>query len=158
MDIMLAGGAQVVLQKMSEQDIEKIFKQPFTMVASDAGVLEINSNSVPHPRGFGNNARALAVYTRTKKYATLEETIRKMSSLPAQTFGLWERGVLRPGMAADVVVFDEQTVTDHATFQQPKQYATGFDYVIVNGQVVIEKGQHTGAKSGRILRGRGFRP
>jgi N-acyl-D-amino-acid deacylase len=156
-DILQAGGAQVVLQKMSEQDVEKIFKQPFTMVASDAGVLEVNSNSMPHPRGFGNNARALAVYTREKKYVNLEEAIRKMTSLPAQTFKLWERGLLRPGMAADVVVFDDKMVQDHATFQQPKQYATGFDYVIVNGQVVIEKAQHTGAKAGKILRGVGAR-
>ena len=78
-----------------------------------------------------------------------------MTSLPAQTFKLWERGLLRPGMAADVVVFDDQTVQDRATFEQPKQYANGFDYVIVNGQVVIEKAQHTGAKAGKILRGPG---
>lgn len=157
-DIQLAGGAQVVLQKMSEQDIEKIFKQPFTMIASDASVQDINSASIPHPRGFGNNARVLAVYVREKQYVSLEEAIRKMASLPAQTFHLWERGVLRPGLAADVVVFDEKSVKDNATFQQPKQYATGFAYVIVNGQVVIEQGQHTGAKSGQVLRGSGFKP
>jgi N-acyl-D-amino-acid deacylase len=75
-----------------------------------------------------------------------------MSSLPAQTFRLWDRGLLRPGMAADVVIFDEKTVADRATFEQPKQYATGIDYVIVNGRVVIEKGSHNGAKPGRILR------
>jgi N-acyl-D-amino-acid deacylase len=154
-DMQIAGGAQVVLRKMSEADVERIFKQPFTMIASDAGVLEINSNSVPHPRGFGNNARALAVYTREKKLISLEETIRKMTSLPAQTFKLWDRGLLRPGMAADVVIFDEQAVRDHATFEQPKQYASGFEYVIVNGQVVLEKAQHTGAKAGKILRGPG---
>lgn len=154
-DIQLAGGAQVVLQKMSEQDIEKIFKQPFTMIASDAGVLDINSNSIPHPRGFGNNARVLAMYVRDKQYVSLEEAIRKMASLPAQTFHLWDRGVLRPGMAADVVIFDEKTVQDHATFQQPKQFATGFEYVIVNGQVVLEQGRHTAAKAGKILRGAG---
>ncbi|MBI1766106.1 MAG: D-aminoacylase [Acidobacteria bacterium] len=154
-DLQLAGGAQVVLQKMSEQDIEKIFKQPFTMIASDAGVQDINSNSIPHPRGFGNNARVLAVYVRDKQYVSLEEAIRKMASLPAQTFHLWDRGVLRPGLAADVVIFDEKSVKDNATFQQPKQFATGFEYVIVNGQVVIEQGRHTGAKAGKILRGAG---
>jgi N-acyl-D-amino-acid deacylase len=78
-----------------------------------------------------------------------------MSSLPAQTFGLWERGILRPGLMADVAIFDEQTVADRATFEQPKQYATGFDYVLVNGQVVIDNGKHTGAKPGQILRGHG---
>ncbi len=154
-EILQAGGAQMVLRKMSEEDVERIFRQPFTMVASDAGVQDVNSASIPHPRGFGNNARTLAVYTREKKFVSLEEAIRKMTSLPAQTFKLWDRGLLRPGMAADVLVLDEKTVQDHATFQQPKQYATGFDYVIVNGQAVIEKAQHTGAKSGKILRGAG---
>lgn len=155
MEILQAGGAQVVLHKMSEADVERIFKDPFTMVASDAGVLDINSNSIPHPRGFGNNARVLGVYVREKKLVGLEEAIRKMSSLPAQTFKLFDRGVLRPGLAADIVVFDEKTVVDRATFQQPKQYAVGIEYVLVNGQVVIEKGNHTGARSGQMLRGRG---
>src|SRR5262249_22610337 len=119
------------------------------------GVIDANSPSIPHPRGFGNNARVLAVYTREKKFVSLEEAIRKMTSLPAQTFKLWDRGLLRPGLAADVVIFDDQSVQDRATFEQPKQYATGFDYVIVNGQIVIEKARHTGAKAGRILRGSG---
>jgi N-acyl-D-amino-acid deacylase len=140
---------------MSDQDVERIFKQPFTMVASDAGVLDPEGSSVPHPRGFGNNARVLGVYVREKRLVGLEEAIRKMSSLPAQTFNLWDRGLLRPGMAADVVIFDEKTVADRATFEQPKQYAAGIDYVIVNGQVVIEKGSHSGAKSGKVLRARG---
>ncbi len=154
-DILLAGGAQMVLQKMSDQDVERIFKQPFTMVASDAGVLDIASASIPHPRGFGNNARVLGVYVREKRLVGLEEAIRKMSSLPALTFNLWDRGLLRPGMAADIVIFDEKTVADRATFEQPKQYAAGIDYVIVNGQPVIEKGSHNGAKPGTILRARG---
>lgn len=154
-DILLAGGAQMVLHKMSDGDVERIFKQPFTMVASDAGVIDPASASIPHPRGFGNNARVLGVYVREKKLVGLEEAIRKMTSLPAQTFNLWDRGLLRPGMAADIVIFDEKTVADRATFEQPKQYAVGVDYVIVNGQVVIEKGSHNGAKPGRALRGRG---
>ncbi|HZS07879.1 MAG TPA: D-aminoacylase [Blastocatellia bacterium] len=154
-EILLAGGAQMVLHKMSDTDVERIFRQPFTMVASDAGVIDAASESIPHPRGFGNNARVLGVYVREKKLVGLEEAVRKMTSLPAGVFRLWDRGLLRPGMAADVVIFDEQTVSDRATFEQPKQYATGIDYVLVNGQVVIEKGKHTGARSGRILRRRG---
>jgi N-acyl-D-amino-acid deacylase len=154
-DLLLAGGAQMVLRKMSDQDVERIFKQPFTMVASDAGVIDVESASVPHPRGFGNNARVLGVYVREKRLVGLEEAVRKMSSLPAQTFKLWDRGLLRPGMAADVVIFDDKSVADRATFEQPKQYAAGIDYVIVNGQVVIEKGSHNGAKPGRILRALG---
>ncbi len=154
-EMLLAGGAQLVLHKMSDQDVERIFKQPFTMIASDAGVIDARSASIPHPRGFGNNARVLGVYVREKRLIGLEEAIRKMSSLPAQTFNLHDRGLLRPGMAADIVIFDEKTVADRATFEQPKQYAAGIDYVIVNGQVVIEKGSHNGAKPGRILRARG---
>lgn len=157
-DILLAGGAQMVLHKMSDADVERIFRQPFTMVASDAGVIDAASASIPHPRGFGNNARVLGVYVREKKLVGLEEAIRKMTSLPAQTFNLWDRGLLRPGMAADIVIFNEQTVGDRATFEQPKQYAAGFDYVLVNGQPVIEKGAHTHTRSGRMLRGRGFTP
>ncbi|MGH9802416.1 MAG: N-acyl-D-amino-acid deacylase family protein, partial [Blastocatellia bacterium] len=154
-EMQLTGGAQMVLHKMSEADVERIFRQPFTMVASDSGVHNPDSASIPHPRGYGNNARVLGVYVREKKLVGLEEAVRKMTSLPAGTFRLWDRGLLRPGMAADVVIFDEKTVADRATFQQPKQYPTGIQTVIVNGQIVIEKGAHTGAKPGQILRGRG---
>ncbi len=155
-DILQRGGAQVVVHKMSEEDVERIFQQPFTMVAADGGVIDINSDASPHPRSFGNNARVLRLYAREKRLVSLEEAVRKMTSLPAQTFGLWDRGLLRPGFAADIVIFDEETISDRATFQRPKQYAEGIDYVLVSGQVVIDKGQHTGARPGRILRGRGF--
>jgi N-acyl-D-amino-acid deacylase len=154
-DILLAGGAQMVLRKMSDQDVDRIFKQPFTMIASDAGVIDPASPSVPHPRGFGNNARVLGLYVRERRLVGLEEAIRKMSSLPAQTFNLRDRGLLRPGMAADIVIFDEKKVVDRATFERPKQYAAGMEWVIVNGQAVIEKGTYTGARPGRALRGRG---
>jgi N-acyl-D-amino-acid deacylase len=153
-DILQAGGAQMVLHKMSEADVERIFKQSFTMVASDAGVIDVKSASIPHPRGFGNNARVLGLYVREKRLVRLEEAIRKMTSLPAQTFNLWDRGLLRPGMAADIVIFDEKTVIDRATFQEPKQHPVGIDYVVVNGKIVIEKGNHNGTKSGSVLRGR----
>ncbi|MBL8207698.1 MAG: D-aminoacylase [Blastocatellia bacterium] len=153
-EILKTGGASMVLQKMSEADVERIFRQPFTMVASDAGVIDVASDSIPHPRGFGNNARVLAEYVRKRNVVSLAEAIRKMTSLPAQTFKLWDRGLLRPGMAADVVIFDEKVVADLANFQQPKQYATGFGYVLVNGQVIIENGKHTGARAGQILRGK----
>ena len=153
-EILLAGGAQMVLHKMSDEDVERIFSQPFTMVASDAGVNDVSGESIPHPRGFGNNARVLGLYVREKKLLGLEEAIRRMTSLPAQTFHLWERGLLRPGMAADMVIFDEKAIADRATFEQPKQYPAGIDYVLVNGQIEIDKGKHTGARAGRILRGR----
>lgn len=153
-EMLLAGGAQMVLHKMSDEDVERIFRQPFTMIASDAGVIDVNSPSIPHPRGFGNNVRALGVYVRDKKLVSLEEAIRKMTSLPAQTFRLWGRGLLRPGMAADIVIFDEKTVSDPATFQQPRQFGMGIEYVIVNGQAAIERGRHSGARPGQILRSR----
>lgn len=154
-EILLAGGAQMVLHKMSEEDVERIIQQPFTMVASDSGVLEITGESLPHPRGFGNNARVLGVYVREKKLLSIEEAVRKMASLPAQTFGFWDRGLLRPGMAADIVIFDEKTVKDQATFEQPKQFPVGIEYVVVNGQIAIEKQKHSGVRTGQILRGGG---
>ncbi|MBL8189084.1 MAG: amidohydrolase family protein, partial [Acidobacteria bacterium] len=154
-EIQLAGGAQMVLHSMSDADVDRIFRQSFTMIASDSGVHNPDSPSIPHPRGYGNNVRVLGVYTRDKKLVSVEEAVRKMTSLPAGTFKLWDRGLLRPGTAADVVIFDEKAVADRATFQQPKQYPAGITFVIVNGQVVIENDKHTGAKAGQILRGRG---
>ena len=154
-EIQLAGGAQMVLHSMSDADVDRIFRQSFTMIASDSGVHNPDSPSIPHPRGYGNNARVLGLYTREKKLVSVEDAVRKMTSLPAGTFKLWDRGLLRPGMAADVVIFDEKAVADRATFQQPKQYPAGITFVIVNGQVVIENDKHTSAKAGQILRGRG---
>src|SRR5262245_38321012 len=154
-EMILAGGAQMIYHTMTDPDLELIFKQPFTMVASDAGVIDFESPSVPHPRGAGNNARALGVYVREKRLVGIEEAIRKMTSLPAQTFKLWDRGILRPGMAADLVIFDEQKVIDRASYKEPKQYPLGIEFVIVNGEVVVESGAHTGGKPGKVLRGRG---
>ncbi len=145
---------QMVYHKMSERDVETIMRQPFTMIASDAGVLE-PGQGVPHPRGYGNNARVLGRYVRERRLLPLEDAIRKMTSLPAQTFRLWDRGLIRPGLAADLVIFDPQTITDHATFEDPHHYAEGIRYVFVNGQLVIENGVHTGARPGKILYGPG---
>ena len=155
-EIRLNRGAGIVAHKMSDIDVERIFRKSFTMVAADAGVTDILDASSPHPREFGNNARVLALYTRDKKLVGLEEAIRKMTSLPAQTFGLWDRGILRPGNAADIVIFDAVAVQDQATFQNAKQYPAGFDCIIVNGKITIEKRKHTGVTAGQILRGRGF--
>lgn len=152
MDMVIAGGAGMVYHKMSEQDIEIILQQPFTMIASDAGVREPGRGR-PHPRGTGNNPRVLAKYVRERKLISLEDAIRKMTSLPAQTFGFWDRGIIREGFAADLVVFDPQTVADKATFDDPHQYPVGIEHVLVNGQLVIHQGQHTGARPGRILFG-----
>jgi len=141
---------------MDEPDIERILRFPYSMVASDAGVIEFG-RGVPHPRGYGTNARVLGRYIREKKLLRLEEAIRKMTSLPAQRFRLVERGLVRPGMWADLVVFDEKAVIDRATFEKPHAYAEGFHYVLVNGEIVIESGKHTGARPGQILLGPGVR-
>lgn len=150
----LAGSAGMIYHKMNEADVERIIAQPFTMIASDSGVIRMN-NGAPHPRGYGNNARVLASYVREKKLIGLEDAVRKMTSLPAATFKLWDRGLIRPGMAADIVIFDESKVADRATFDRPHQYAEGFAYVLVNGQLVIDGGKHTRATPGRALYGPG---
>jgi N-acyl-D-aspartate/D-glutamate deacylase len=111
----------------------------------------------PHPRFYGTFPRVLGVYVREKGVLTLPDAVRKMTSLPAQIMGLQDRGLLRPGMAADLTIFDPKTVRDRATFEDPSQYPAGIPYVIVNGVVVIDQGQHTGAKPGRVLYGRGRR-
>lgn len=149
-----AGGAQMVYRIMSEDDVRSFMRQPFTMIASDSGVREFGSG-VPHPRGYGNNARVLGRYVRELKVIGLEDAVRKMSSLPAQTFRLEGRGLLKPGYAADILIFDEKTVGDKATFEEPHQYAQGFAAVIVNGKVVFDGTKMTGERPGQALFGPG---
>jgi len=150
-----AGGAQMVYQQMDEPDVQNIMRQPFTMIASDSGVRRFGAG-VPHPRGYGNNARVLGRYVRELKIIYLEDAIRKMTSLPAQTFGLRDRGLIREGFAADIVIFDETKVGDKATYDQPHQYAEGFSNIIVNGQVVFDGTKMTGTMSGKPLYGSGL--
>ena len=113
---------------------------------------------MPHPRSYGTHARVLGRYVREEKLLSLEEAVRRMTSLPAQHFQLKDRGLLKEGLAADIVIFDDKTVADRATFSDPHQFAAGIEGVIVNGQVVVEGGRHSGAKPGRALRGAGYRP
>lgn len=154
LDMVEKGGAGMIYHTMSEEDVQRIMKYPYSMVASDAGVIQFGSG-VPHPRGYGNNARVLAEYVRKKNVLRLEEAIRKMTSFPAQRYRLTDRGLIRPGMWADIVVFDEKTVADKATFQKPHAYSKGFAYVLVNGETVIDHGTHTGARPGKVLLGPG---
>jgi N-acyl-D-amino-acid deacylase len=149
-----AGGAGMVYHGMSEDDVRRILSEPFTMIASDSGVRQVDE-SVPHPRGYGNNARVLGRYVRELGLISLEDAVRKMTSLPAQTFGFRDRGMVREGFAADLVVFDEKTIGDLATFDKPHQYPVGVAYVIVNGEVVFGDGM-TGARPGVALRGTGY--
>ncbi len=150
-----AGGASMVYHGMSEDDVRRIMAAPFTMIASDSGVRQVDE-SVPHPRGYGNNARVLGRYVRELKLITLEDAIRKMTSLPAQTFGFQDRGLVREGLAADLVIFDDATILDRATFENPHQYPAGISYVIVNGQLVLADNELTEARPGVALRGPGF--
>jgi N-acyl-D-amino-acid deacylase len=150
-----AGGASMVYHSMDEDDVKRIMQEPFTMIASDAGVRQLD-DSVPHPRGYGNNARVLGRYVRELKLISLEDAIRKMTSLPAQTFGFRDRGLIREGLAADLVIFDENTIIDQATFDKPHQFPLGISYVIVNGTPVLENNQMTSARSGVALRGPGY--
>ena len=152
MDIVAKGGASAIFHAINEDDLVRILKDPLTMIASDGGV-EIPKRGVPHPRSYGTFARVLNVYVREKHVLTLEDAVRKMSSLPAQRLGLNDRGLLRPGLKADVVVFDPDRVRDKATFAEPHQYAEGFSYVIVNGAVVLDDSKMTEARPGQVLLG-----
>ncbi len=151
------GFADAVYFSMSESDVDLAMKQPWLGIGSDGSAVSPAMTFVgkPHPRFYGSFPRVLGVYVREKKVLTLPDAIRKMTSLPAQITGLADRGLLRPGMAADITIFDPGRVGDQATFEKPLQYPVGILYVIVNGTVVIEQGQHTGAKPGRVLYGRG---
>jgi dihydroorotase/N-acyl-D-amino-acid deacylase len=152
MAIVEKGGAQGVFHAIDEKDLERIIACPLTMIASD-GEVPIFGQAAPHPRSYGTFARVLAVYVRDKGLLTLEEGVRKMTSLPAWRLGLQDRGVLRQGMKADLALFDPARVRDKATFDQPHQYAEGFAMVVVNGQVIFEQGAMTPARPGRILYG-----
>ena len=137
MDMVEKGGAQMVYNSMNEVDVINIMKYPFSMFGADAGV-PVPGRGMPHPRGYGTNARVLGKYVRDEKVITMEDAIRRMSSLAAQKFGLSDRGLLLPNYAADIVIFSEAEVNDKATFQKPHAYSTGFKYVLVNGELVVE--------------------
>jgi N-acyl-D-amino-acid deacylase len=154
LEMYAAGGAGMVYHGMSEDDVKEIMREPFTMIASDSGVRRLNEG-MPHPRGYGNNVRVLGHYVRDLRILSLEDAVRKMTSLPAQTFNLRDRGLLREGFAADLVIFDDGIVSDRATFEQPHQYPVGISYVFVNGQTVLANGEMTQARPGVALLGPG---
>lgn len=148
------GGCSGIFHAMSEDDVVNLLKYPGTMIASD-GEIPVFGRGNPHPRSYGTFARVLGVYVREKPVLPLEDAIRKMTGLPAGRLKLWDRGLLRPGMKADIVIFDPATVRDLATYTDPHQYAVGFSRVMVNGQVVFENGAMTDARPGRVLYGPG---
>lgn len=150
-DMMNAGGASMIYRLMGDADIERIMRYPYTAIASDGGVTQMGSGN-PHPRSYGTNARVLAEYVRARGVLTLPDAIRRMTSLPAQTFNFRDRGLIRESMVADLVIFDPARVEDKATFAKPHQYSQGFDFVIVNGKVAVEDGRLTSTRNGRVIR------
>jgi len=140
---------------MNEEDVCTVIKHPLSMVGSDGWALApygVLGENKTHPRSYGTFPRILGKYVREKEVLSLEEAIRKMTSLPAQKLGLKDRGMIREGMWADVVVFDPRRVVDKATYEDPHRYSEGIEYVLVNGEVVVDKGKHTGALPGKVLR------
>jgi N-acyl-D-amino-acid deacylase len=151
LEIVDKGGAQMVYHSMGDEDVERIMRYPNTAFGSDGGIREFGVGK-PHPRSYGTNARVLARYVREKNVLTLEDAIRRMTSLPARTFSLKDRGLIRPEMAADLVLFDPARVEDKATFPDPHQYSEGFDMVIVNGKIAVENGKLTEVRAGKVVR------
>jgi N-acyl-D-amino-acid deacylase len=152
LELIQKGGCSAIFHAIDEDDVARILKHPATMVASDGEVTIFGKDS-PHPRSYGTFARVLGRYVREQKLLTLEEAVRKMSAMPAARIGLPDRGLLRPGMKADIAVFDPARVADTATFERPHSYAVGVLLVAVNGEVVFEDGKMKGARPGRVLLG-----
>ncbi len=151
-DIYVKGGASCVYHSFSENDVENIMRHPLVAICSDSGVRVFGSGQ-PHPRGYGSNSRVLGRYVRQRGVITLEDAIRKMTAMPALAFRFNDRGLLREGHWADITIFDPQTVTDRATFEEPHQYPEGITHVIVNGQLVVEQGEVTKNLPGMPLYG-----
>ncbi len=162
MDLIIEDGSRIeaVYFLMSEENVRKQLTLPWVAFCSDAGSFApegIFLKSSTHPRAYGNFARLLGKYVRDEKVIPLEDAIRRLTSFPAENLKIKDRGSLKPGFFADVVVFDPATIQDHATFEKPHQYSTGVQHVLVNGTQVLKDGEHTGAKPGRIVRGPGWK-
>ncbi len=146
----------MIYHYMSSEDVDTIFRYPNAAVASDGAIIA-QGRGQPHPRSYGTNARILADFVRERNILTLEDAIRRMTSLPARTFSFQDRGIIRPGFVADLVIFDPEWVADRATFEDPHQYGQGFDVVIVNGKVAVDDGELTDHRAGRFIK-RGTSP
>ena len=151
---------QVVYFLMSEDNVKRQIQLPWLSFGSDAASISAEGvflKTSRHPRAYGNFARLLGKYVRDERVIPLGEAIRKLTSLPATTLRIKDRGKLTPGYFADIVVFDPKTVADYATYERPHQYATGVMDVWVNGVQVLKDGEHTGQKPGRVVRGPGWK-
>ena len=161
MDLVLEDGSRVsvVYFLMSEENVRKQIRVPYVSFDSDAGSIAPEGDFLkynPHPRAYGNFARLLGKYVRDEKVIPLNEAVYRLSGLPASNLKIRDRGLLKEGYYADVVVFDPATIQDHATFEEPHQYSTGVYHVFVNGEQVLKDGEHTGATPGRVVRGPGW--
>ncbi|MCA1584562.1 MAG: amidohydrolase family protein, partial [Acidobacteria bacterium] len=151
------GSISGIFHTMSEADVRTVMKLPWVAIASDGSAINLEAPGVPHPRNYATNVRVLGHYARDEKVLTLPDAVRKMTMLPAQILGLQDRGQIKAGLVADIAVFDAAAVRETNSFDKPKSYAEGVPFVLVNGVVVIDKGEHTGAKPGKALRGPGFK-
>jgi N-acyl-D-aspartate/D-glutamate deacylase len=156
------GRVMAIYHMMSEQDVETALRFPWTSIGSDAGAAlsadQGDGLGLPHPRAYGNHVRVISRYVKERGLITLEEAVRKMTSWPATRMRLANRGSIKEGHWADVVIFDLATLDDRATYEQPTLYPTGIEWVLVNGAVTIERGRHTGARAGMVLYGPGKVP
>ena len=162
MDLVIEDDSRVntVYFLMSEENVKRQIRLPWVSFCSDAGSMApegVFLKSSTHPRAYGTFARLLGKYVREEKVIPLEEAIRRLAALPAENLKLDRRGKLEKSYWADVVVFDPATVSDHATYEKPRQYATGVLHVFVNGTQVLKDGEHTGAKPGQVVRGPGWK-
>jgi N-acyl-D-amino-acid deacylase len=152
MELQAKGNCSTIYHAMNEQDLVRILQYPFTMICSD-GDIPVFGQASPHPRSYGSFARILGVYVREKKVLTLEDAVHRMSGFTAERLKLWDRGMLRPGMKADLVVFDPDKIADKSEYDKPHQYSVGVRDVIVNGKLVLHNGQVTSERPGRVLYG-----
>ncbi len=150
-EIVKNGDAQGIFFQMDERDVKELMKLPYLMFGSD-GAMQILGKGFPHPRSYGTYPRILGRYVREEKVISLEDAIRKMTSLPANTFRIKKRGLLKENFFADIVIFSPDSIIDNATFQNPHQYPEGIEYVIVNGEIIVEKNRHTGQLPGMIIK------
>ncbi len=151
------GNISGIFHTMSEADVQKIMKLSWVSIASDGSAIDLTAAGVPHPRNYSTNPRVLGHYVRDEKTLPLEDAVRKMTSLPAQILGIADRGQIHEGFAADIAIFDPATVKETNSFESPKSYPEGIPYVLVNGILVIDKGEHTGATPGKVIRGHGYK-
>jgi N-acyl-D-aspartate/D-glutamate deacylase len=146
------GGARLRGFSVWEKDVEALMERPWTATSTDAGIALPEDGPDVHPRYYGSYPRKLSRYALERGVVTVEHAIRSSTSLPAQILGMQDRGLLRPGLAADVVVIDIKAVRDRATFEEPHQHSHGVEYVLVNGRFVVDAGSLTGDLPGRVLR------